>query len=145
MRRRAIIVVAAVAFLAIAFGLARWLTTENAERDRVTDLLRAQARGDARAMLAQLGGCAARPACVAQVRAQAAALRSPGKLEIVAYDSATAYALGAASGATRVVWRTPSRLTTVQCVQVRRAGSVLAGRSVSLTALSEPIGRTAAC
>jgi hypothetical protein len=128
-----------------AFVLARWLTTENGERGRVVDLLDAQARGDVDAMLGEIDGCAARPTCAAAVRANASALRSPGKVEIVAYDSATSYALGATSGPTRVVWRTPDRLTTVQCVQVRRTGSVLSGLSVNVTALSEPIRRTASC
>jgi hypothetical protein len=33
----------------------------------------------------------------------------------------------------------------VQCVDVRRTGSVLSGVSVSLTGLSEPIGRQSSC
>jgi hypothetical protein len=144
-RRLVIIVVSVVAFLAIAFALARWLTTENAERNRVTELLQAQARGDADAMLAQLDGCAERPACATAVRANAGALRSPGPVDVVAYESATSYTLGAASGPTRVVWRTPDRLTTVQCVDVRRGGNVLSGPSVSLVGLSQPIGRTSGC
>jgi hypothetical protein len=43
------------------------------------------------------------------------------------------------------VWKTPSRLTTVQCVQIRRTGNVLSGPSVTVTALSEPIDRQAGC
>jgi hypothetical protein len=145
MRRLAVIVVAVAAFLAVAFFLARWLSTENVERDRVTELLGAQARGDGAAMLDLLDGCARRPACAAAARNDARALRSPGKVEIVLYESGTSYSLGAATGRTRVVWRTPSRLTTVQCVDVRRTGNVLSGPSVSLTGLSEPIGRTSSC
>lgn len=145
MRRLAIFAVAIVAFLVVAGLVARWLSAENAERDAVVALLRAQARGDARAIVAALDGCAADPACVARARAEARDQRAPGELQIVAYDSATAHSLGPASGPTRVVWRTPGRLTTVQCVGVRRTGTVLSGPSVSLTALSGPIRRTAAC
>jgi len=144
-RRLAVIIAAVVVFLAISVLLARWLTTENGERDDVTELLRAQARGDAQGMLDRLDGCAEDPRCAATVRANARTLRSPGKLEIVAYDSSTSYSLGSASGPTRVVWKTPGRLTTVQCVAVRRKGNVISGISVSLTAISRPIGRTAAC
>lgn len=145
MRRLVAIVVTAAVFVAIAVVLARWLSAENAERDRVVDLLQAQARGDERAMLDLIDGCLARPACVGIVRANARSLRGPGKVEIVAYDSETSHALGAARGPTRVVWRTPDRLPTVQCVEVRRTGNVLSGPSVTVTGLSEPIDREAAC
>jgi hypothetical protein len=144
-RRLVAIVVTAAVFVAIAVVLARWLSAENAERDRVVDLLQAQARGDERAMLDLIDGCLARPACVGIVRANARSLRGPGKVEIVAYDSETSHALGAARGPTRVVWRTPDRLPTVQCVEVRRTGNVLSGPSVTVTGLSEPIDREAAC
>lgn len=145
MRRLAVIAAAVVVFLIVAFLLARWLTVENAERNDVTELLDAQARGDVRGMLDRMPGCAAQPACADAVRANARDLRSPGNVEIVLYESGTAYAAGAASGPTRVVWKTPSRLTTVQCVGVRRTGNVLTGVSVSLTSLSEPIGRQSDC
>jgi predicted small integral membrane protein len=144
-RRLVAIVVTAAVFVAIAVVLARWLSAENAERDRVVDLLQAQTRGDERAMLDLIDGCLARPACVGVVRANARNLRGPGKVEIVAYDSETSHALGAARGPTRVVWRTPDRLPTVQCVEVRRTGNVLSGPSVTVTGLSEPIDREAAC
>jgi hypothetical protein len=140
------IAVAAVAFVAVAALLARWLTTEGRERGQVTALLRAQARGDVRAMLAALPGCAADRACAELQRANARRLRRTGSLEILAYDSATAYALGAESGPTRVAWQVPGRgLPVVQCVLVRRSGSALAGRTVALLRLSAPIGREAPC
>ncbi len=145
MSRLAVIIVAVVVFVVVAGLLARWLTVENGERDDITQLLQAQARGDEAGMLARLDGCARDSRCAAAVRANAEALRASGKLDIVAYDSSTAYSLGGASGPTRVVWRTPGRLPTVQCVAVRRTGNVLSGVSVSLTGLSRPIGRTAAC
>jgi hypothetical protein len=145
MRRLLVIAVSIAVFAAVSLVLARWLTAPGAERDRVVELLRAQARGDVPAMLARLDGCLSRPACVGTVHANAARLRARGGIEVVAYDSPTAYSLGSARGATRVVWRTPGRLTTVQCVEVRRDGNVLSGPSVSLTSLSAPIRRTAGC
>lgn len=141
--RLAAIALAVVAFLAVSALVARWLTTDNAERDQVTRLLRAQLRGDPRAMLDDLDGCAA--ACADRVRANARRLRRPGPLQIVAYDSATAHALRSRSGPTRVVWKTPSTLTVVQCVGVRRTGSALGGLTVRLQTLSAPRPRTAPC
>jgi hypothetical protein len=145
MRRWVVIGVGIVVFVAISVVLARWLTVDNAERDRVETLLRAQAAGDGAALARDIDGCSADPACVARMAKQARQLRTSGRVEIVAYDSATSHALGPKDGPTRVVWKTPSRLTTVQCVAIRRTGNVLSGASVTVTALSEPIGRQAGC
>jgi hypothetical protein len=145
-RRRLVIALAVVAFLVITLFLARWLTAEGRERDQVVALLRAQARGDARAMLAQLDDCAAEERCAALQRANARRLRRPGKVEILAYDSATAYALGRARGPTRVAWQVEGRgLPVVQCVEVQRAGSAFGGRTITLRRLSAPIGRQSGC
>ena len=141
--RAALVALAVVAFLAVSALVARWLTTDNAERAKVTRLLQAQARGDARGMLRELEAC--RGACAERARANARRLRRPGPIQIVAYDSATAHALTTRTGVTRVVWKTPQTLTVVQCVRVRRTGSALRGLTVHLLALSPPIPRTAGC
>jgi hypothetical protein len=133
-----------VVLLAVAFALARYLTAENRERTAVFGLLKDEARGDARAMLARLPGCAG--ACRAEVQRNAQRLRRAGDVKILAYDSSTAYALGAASGPTRVAWTIVDRqLPVVQCVQVQRTGSALAGRTITLRRLSPPIDRQATC
>ena len=142
-RRVALVLAAIAAFLVLSFFVARWLNTENVERNAVTDLLRAQARGDVTAMLRDLRCRDAR--CVAQARANARRLRSSGQLSIVFYESKTSHALGTKEGPTRVVWTTPGRLTTVQCVLVRRSGTPLSGTSVTLLRLSAPIDRQAPC
>jgi hypothetical protein len=145
-RHLPLIAVAAVAFLAVSGLVARYLTTENRERDDVYQLLRAQARGDAAAMLARLDGCARSAACRAGVEANARRLRRGGDVKILAYDSSTAYAVGAASGRTRVAWTVVDRgLPVVQCVDVRRKGNALAGRTITLTRLSAPIGNESSC
>jgi hypothetical protein len=141
--RVALIALAVLVFLAISAGLARWLTTENAERDRVVALLEAQARGDAGAMLRELDRCA--PACTARVRANARRLRRPGEVDIVLYESGTAHVLTGKTAPTRVVWKTPDTLTVVQCVRVRRSGNALGGLDVELLDVSAPIRRTASC
>jgi hypothetical protein len=144
-RRVLIIGGAILVFVAISAVLARWLSAENAERNQVTDLLDAQARGDADAMLDEIDGCVDRPGCVGAVRTNAAKLQEPGQVDIVAYPSDTSHALGGATGPTRVVWKTADRLPTVQCVEIRRTGNILTGPSVTVTGLSEPIGREAPC
>ena len=149
MSRRAVIplVVAGVlVFGAISFELARFLNTESQERGAVFALLRAQARGDARAMLARLQGCAPDPRCAATAARNAKRLRRPGEVKILAYDSKTAYALGAKRGPTRVAWTVIDRgLPVVQCVDVQRTGTVLAGRAIRLRRLSPPIDRQGTC
>jgi hypothetical protein len=145
-RRRKVLfaAVGVVVFLGISLLLARYLTTENTERDAVYALLRDQARGDARAMLARLDACDA--PCRANVEADARKLARPGEVKILAYTSSTSYALGGAEGPTRVAWTIVNRqLPVVQCVQVQRTGNVLAGRGINLRRLSVPIDRQGSC
>ena len=141
--RVVLIAAAVVVFLAASAGVARWLTADNAERDKVTDLLRAQARGDAAAMLRELDRCGG--GCAARVRANATRLKRPGALQIARYDSSTSHALGADTGQTRVVWKTPTTLTVVQCVTVKRTGNPIRGIDIQLLGISGPIPRESAC
>jgi hypothetical protein len=143
-KRPLLIAVAVVAFLAISFVVARWLNNDTVERGQVTELLEAQIRGDADAMLRRLRGCED-PACVAVVRRNAERLRGEGELKIALYQSQTAHALSSRTRFTRVVWFTPQRLTTVQCVLVRREGNLFAGTTVSLLRVTAPIGRESSC
>ena len=149
MSRRALIplaVIGVLAFLAVSLLLARYLNTEGQERGAVFALLQAQARGDADAMLARLDGCKRDPRCAATTRSNARRLERPGEVKILAYDSKTAYALGAARGPTRVAWTVIDRgLPVVQCVDVQRTGTVLAGRAIRLRRLSPPIDRQGTC
>lgn len=143
MKRAVVIAVAVIAFLAASAVVARWLAADTDERGQVVELLRAQSRGDVEGMLRRLE--CRDPACVAVVRANARRLRGHGELKIPLYQSGTAHALRSQTKPTRVVWFTPGRLTTVQCVLVRRSGNVFAGTSVSLLRLSAPIGRESSC
>jgi hypothetical protein len=143
-RRLLIIGAVVVVFLGISVVVGRWLSADTDERGQVVELLRAQGRGDANAMLRKLDDCRD-PACVAIMRANAQKLRGPGAIKIALYQSQTAHALRSRTKPTRVVWFTRDRLTTVQCVLVRRSGNVFAGLSVSLLRLSAPIGREASC
>jgi hypothetical protein len=143
-RTKLLIAVGVVAFVAISLELARYLSTENRERDAVYALLRDQAHGDANAMLNRLSACDAR--CRANVESNARKLRRAGDVKILSYDSSTAYAVAGASGPTRVAWTIIDRqLPVVQCVDVHRGGNVLTGATISLRRLSLPIDNTGTC
>lgn len=139
-RRRllAIAVPATLVVLAVGFAGARFLTTENRERDAIFTLLQRQAAGDAPGVLARLHACDA--ACAAKVRAFLPKVTGPGAVKIARLDSGTSYSLGTTTGVSRVVWvhGVDSR-PIVQCVVVRRRGGPLTGRSVSLMRLSAPL------
>jgi hypothetical protein len=139
-RRIALIVLVAALFVALSGLLAGFLSVEGAEREDLLSLLRAQARGDAQGVLAQLDpSCRASRKCVATVRADAAKLRRPGAVKILTLTSATAYTLTGATGPSRVAWTVIGRLPVVQCVQVRRSGNPLTGIGVALLSVSAPI------
>jgi hypothetical protein len=147
-RRRTLIVVGGiVVFAGVSFLVARYLTTEGRERTAVNRLLAAQARGDAAGMLAALdGSCRTDAACRTKVERNAQRLKRSGEPKIIAYASETAYALGGASGRTRVAWTVVDEgLPVVQCVDVRRGGSAVAGRTVTLLRISAPIGNEGSC
>ena len=98
-------------------------------------------------MLRIQAGCAADPACAVVTRRNARRLRRAGNVKIVRLDSATSYALGSASGPTRVVWTVLPGVgdTVVQCADIHRGGNALFGRTVTLRRLSARIGRESSC
>lgn len=147
MRRASLLTASVLAFLAISLLLARWLSTEGRERTAIHRLLVAQARGDADGMLMQLAPtCRADARCRSTVIAGARRLDRGGDPKILNLESQTAYALGAATGTTRVAWTVVGRgLPVVQCVRVRRGGSALAGRTVTLQSIGAPIGNESSC
>jgi hypothetical protein len=131
-------------FLGISLMLARGLSASGAERAQVLDVVRAQARGDAAAVLARLPACAREPACARLTRERVARLRRSGRVEILTYDPSIGLALTNRHGTGRVAWRAGEGLPIVQCVRVVREGP-LSGGGVELLALSDPIGREAGC
>jgi hypothetical protein len=136
-----------VLFLAVSVLLARFLSTENTERNDEAALIQAEARGDVEGMLAALSGCRETPSCVALVRANASnpRLRRAGAVKILSLKSSTAYALSSTSGKSRVAWTVIGKLPVVQCVEVRRTGNFLKGITISLLSLSAPIPNEADC
>jgi hypothetical protein len=138
--RRLLLIVVPVTLVVLAVGFlsARFLTTENRERDAIFMLLQREAVGDERGVLADLHGCDA--ACAAKVHAFLPKVTGAGAVKIARLDSGTSYTLGTSTGTSRVVWvhGVDSR-PIVQCVVLRRQGGPLTGRSVSLLALSAPL------
>lgn len=143
--RIALITVGVLLFLTISGILARYLSTENVERNHEWALMQAEARGDVREMLAQLSGCRASASCTATVRADASSLRRPGEVEILSTQSTTNHSLGGSVGETRVAWKVSGRYPVVQCVRVRRSGNFLTGITISLLHVGPRIGSTADC
>jgi hypothetical protein len=136
-----------VLFVAISALLARFLSVENVERDADLALIQAQARGDVNGMLARLSGCRLSPSCVGRVREDASnpRLRRAGAVKILSLKSSTAYAVGGATGKTRLAWTVIGKLPVVQCIEVRRTGNAIGGITVTLLSLSAPIPNEADC
>jgi hypothetical protein len=134
----AIVVPVTLVVLVVGFLAARFLTTENRERDAIFTLLQREAAGDERGVLSELHGCDA--ACAAKVHAFLPRVTGAGTVKIALLTSGTSYSLGTKEGTSRVVWvhGVDSR-PIVQCVLVRRQGGPLTGRSVSVLALSAPL------
>ena len=145
-RTRLYIVIGFVVFVFVGISalLARGLTATGTERSKVLEVLEAQARGDADAVLAALPACRAQPACAQVTRDRVAELRRPGDVQILSYKPSVRIALTRQSGTGRVAWRAGGALPVVQCVRVRRDGP-LTGGDVELLSLSAPIGGEESC
>ena len=124
--------------------LARTLAATGTERSRVTELAEAQARGDAKAVLAATPACARVPACVTSTTAFVAKLKRSGTVEILQYKPSVQAPLTTVTGTGRVAWRAGTSSPVVQCVRVRRDGPA-SGAEVELLSISPPIGNEAPC
>jgi hypothetical protein len=143
--RLILIVVAVLAFLFVTLLVTQLLSAQSDERAAVVDLLRAEARGDASALVRGIEGCSERPGCVAAARRHATRLRRAGKVSVIRFDQPSRYALSSRTATMRVVWRAGDELPVVQCARVRREGSLVGGFDVTVLTLGDPIDRQAAC
>ena len=145
-RTRNLIVIGFLVFVFVGISalLARGLTGAGTERSHVLDLVRAEARGDADAVLASLPACRAEPACEQVTRDRTEQLRRPGEVQILTYTPSVRIALTRVTGTGRVAWRAGASPPVVQCVRVRRDGP-LTGGDVELLNVSAPIGGEASC
>ncbi len=144
-RRIVLIVVGVLAFLAISGLLARFLSTENVERDADLALVQAETAGNPQRLIDQIADCEKSAACLELARANVAKLRRPGSPKILTLSSPTAYSLTGAEGKTRLAWTVIGGLPVVQCVQVRRTGNFLTGITVTLLGIGAPINNEADC
>ncbi len=110
------------------------------------EVAEAQARGDARAVLARPPPAPRQPACAAATSAFVAQLQRPGDVEILQYRRRVQLPL------TRVDRDRPRRLArrtrrppVVQCVRVRRDGPLTGREASSCSRSRAPIGREAGC
>ena len=131
-------------FAGISVLLARGLTGGGTERAKVLEVVRAEARGDAEAVLAKLPACRREPACAQATRERVADLRRAGAVQVLTYTPSTRLALTRQTGSGRVAWRAGDGLPVVQCVRVRRDGP-LTGGAVELLSVSAPIEGEAGC
>ncbi len=147
MRRQylALIAAAILIFLLVSGVLARVFSADGAERSAVTTLIKAEARGDASAMLAQIRGCAASAQCRARVNQDAAALRRPGSVSVLQLQSSTGFSLGGSVGLARVAFEVGASLPIVQCVEVRRAGDAVSGLRIELLGITGRLHSDANC
>jgi hypothetical protein len=146
-RRRLLIALGVIVFLVLSALLARFLTSDNLEREEDVALIEAEARGDAAGMIAKLSGCRQNPSCVALQRKNASNPRMlrAGEVKVLSLSSATANSPTGATGTTRLAWTVLGQLPVVQCIEVKRSGNALTGVHVALLSLSAPINNEADC
>ncbi len=145
--RIALIVLGAVAFLAVSGVLARYLTTDNAERDADLNLLKAEAAGSApiahRPDQGVRGPSGLRDARARPMRAR---LRRPGAVKILNLQSATANAPTTQTGETRIAWTvigTPARWCSASSCTAPAMLSRACRLPCSVSALRSTTARTA--
>lgn len=132
-------------FLGMSLLLARALVGTGGERAAVIDILRAQASGDADAVLDAMPSCARNTTCARVTTERTERLARAGDVEILNYDPSTQVAFTDQTGTARVAWRTDAEVQpVVQCVVVERKGP-LTGGAVEIISISNPIGLEADC
>ena len=112
----------AAIFVLFSFLVARWLTAENRERTAVTDLLRAQAGGDAASMVALIDGLRGH-ACLRGGRPAQRARAQPARARSASCASTPAPRTRCSprAGPTRVAWDVGGTSLPVRAVRRRRA------------------------
>jgi hypothetical protein len=141
----ALILAGAVVFLLISGLLARAFSVSGAEDSALTDLVRAEARGNLQTVIADIDGCRQSAACQARAAANVAALKHPGELQIAEINPSSSFSLGSTVGTARVAWVVGNSLPRVQCVRVRHSGNILSGFRVELLVVSLRIKSSADC
>lgn len=137
--------VAILGFFLVSALLARVFSADGAEQSAITELVRAEARGDVPGAVARIRGCRESAACQARVSRAETELRRPGKVSILQLQTSSGFSLTSTQGTARVAYTIGSSLPIVQCVRVRRAGDVLKGLQIELLKISLRIKSDADC
>ncbi|MGI8714861.1 MAG: hypothetical protein ACR2NR_17105 [Solirubrobacteraceae bacterium] len=148
MRRRSVIsliVVAVVVFLILSALLARALSVGGAEDSAITDLIKAEARGSASAVIDLMRGCSGDAGCRSRAAVNAGALKRAGSVSIIEITPSTGFSLTSTVGTARVAWIVGGSLPRVQCVRVRHAGNVFQGFTIQLLRVSVRIKSSKDC
>lgn len=144
--RIGLILLGLVVFVAGSLAVGRVLAARGAERSLLEGVIRDQAKGDSAALAAGLPACGAGTKCRAQTEALVAKVSGPGKpLEILQITGGVGSGPGPAEGVARIAWHTGGGLPVVQCVAVKKSGSVISGFSLKIVKVSNPIAREGAC
>jgi hypothetical protein len=133
-------------FLGISVLLTKALVGSGNERAAILEVLRAEARGDAGAVLAGMPECRRSAACARLVRERTDRLARPGTVQVLNFVPSVQVALTNRRGTARVAWRTDRMPlpVVVQCVVVQRHGPLTGGR-VELVSISNPVGLESSC
>ena len=141
----ALIALGIVVFVVVSALLARAFSIDGAEQSAITSVLQAEARGDVAAAVSGIRDCGRDPACRARAATNVAALRTPGPVTVIKFDSSAGFSLGSTLGTARIAWRIGNGLPIVQCVRVKRAGNLISGLHVELLEVSRRIPSDHAC
>jgi hypothetical protein len=136
-RLLALIALGLVVFALVSALLARIWSSDSAEQSAVTALIRAEAAGNAPAMIALIKGCSSSPACRARAAQDASELKVPGHVSILQFTASTGFSLTSTTGTARVAWEVVNETKPrVQCVRVRHAGNAFSGIKIELLTIS---------
>jgi hypothetical protein len=139
------IVAAIVVFLLISALLARIFSANSAEQAAITSLVQAEARGDVNAVVHDIRGCRASPACRQRAESNAARLKHSGTVNILQLTPSTSFSIVGEEGTARIAWDVGGSLPITQCVRVRRTGNVLSGLRVELLAVTPRLPTDGVC
>ncbi len=147
MRRAYIAAIAGaiIVFLVLSALLARVFSANSAEQSAITALVKDEARGDENAVIGDVAGCSTSQACRTRAGYNATALKHAGAVSIIQLQPSTSFSIAGTLGTARVAWSVGASLPIVQCVRVRRTGSVISGLKVQLLEVSRRIASDTAC
>jgi hypothetical protein len=139
------IAAAIIVFLVISALLARVFSANSAEQSAITGLIKAEARGDAGAVMADILDCRVTEACRARAASNAARLKHPGAVSILELNPSNSFSIVGTEGTARVAWNVGGSLPITQCVRVRRTGNAISGLHVQLLAVTPRLVTDADC